>query len=156
MIKNISILFLVVLALLSCGDKKENKEALDLMKYGLPIQIQAPAEAVVKSDDMGFYKDVTVKKGEDYFVQILGTSATTTDLASLKGDQLNEVKKNPYFNKIIFDEANGFIFEKKIDSLFNYDFRYVKIQGSNEYIFQTGLFGKFSEEAVREMYESVK
>jgi len=104
---------------------------------------------------MGFYKDVTVKKGDDYFVQILSTSATTTDINSLKSDQLNEVKKNPYFKKIVFEEANGFIFEKQIDSLFNYDFRYVKIQGSNEYIFQTGLFGKFSEEVVRDMYESV-
>jgi len=156
MIKKIPVLLVVLLALFSCGDKKANKEVLDLMKYGLPIQIQAPAEAVVKSDDMGFYKDVTVKKGDDYFLQILGTSATTTDLSALKGDQLNEVKKNPYFNKIIFEEENGFIFEKKIDSLFNYDFRYVKIQGNNEYIFQTGLFGKFSQDAVREMYESVK
>jgi len=81
---------------------------------------------------------------------------TTTDMAVLKDDQLREVKKNPFFKEVIFEETNGFIFQKQIDSLYNYDFRYIKIQGSNEYIFQTGLTGTFSEEDVKEMYESVK
>lgn len=141
--------------LISCNSAPKT-EALDLMKYGLPIQIKAPAEAVVKANDLGFYKDVTVKQGEDYFIQIISTSATTSDIAVLKEDQLKEVKKNPYFKEVIFDEPNGFIFEKQIDSLFNYDFRYVKLQGSNEYIFQTGLYGTFSKEDVKLMYESVK
>jgi len=154
--KKIAVLCLVFCLLAACGDNAAKKEPLELMKYGLPIQIKAPADAVVKASDMGFYKDVTVKAGEDYFIQILSTSATTSDIPSLKQDQLNEVKKNPYFKQVIFDEPNGFIFEKQIDSLFNYDFRYIKLQGDNEFIFQTGLYGKFTEEAVRQMYESVK
>lgn len=140
----------------SCGNDQSKNKPLDLMKYGLPIQISAPENAIVKANDMGFYKDVTVKKGDNYFVQILSTSITSTDITSLKNDQLREVKKNQFFNKIVLDESNGFIFEKKIDSLFNYDFRYIKVQGENEYIFQTGLSGTFSEETVRSMYESVK
>lgn len=152
----IALFFILSIFILSCAENKPKTEILDLMKYGLPIQIKAPAEAVVKADDMGFYTDVTVKGGDDYFIQILSTSATTSDIGILKKDQLNEVEKNPYFKRITFEETNGFIFEKQIDSLYNYDFRYVKIQGSNEYIFQTGLFGKFSEDAVRKMYDSVK
>ena len=154
--KKLFILIVSILFLFSCGDNKSKNELLDLMKYGLPIEIQAPAESVVKANDLGFYKDVTVKGGEDYFIQILSTSATSSNTTQLKQEQLREVKKNPYFNKIIFDESNGFIFEKKIDSIFNYDFRYVKIQGNLEYIFQTGLYGNFSEESVKKMYESVK
>lgn len=150
------LLITLVLTAIACGDKKPKSEVLDLMKYGMPIQIMAPPESVVNASDQGFYTDVTVKGGDDFFVQILSTSATTTDLAELKGEQLREVKKNPYFSKITFEENNGFIFEKQIDSLINYDFRYVKVQGNQEYIFQTGLFGKFSEEAVQRMYESVK
>ena len=146
----------LILLSMSCGNKKLKTEPLDLMKYGLPIQILAPAEAVVNAKDQGFYTDVTVKQGEDYFIQIISTSATTTDIAELKGDQLREVKKNPFFSQVLFEEENGFIFEKQIDSLKNYDFRYVKVQGNNEYIFQTGLSGRFSEESVRTMYESVK
>lgn len=153
--KSIAVFILLGFILISCNNAPKT-EALDLMKYGLPIQIKAPAEAVVKANDLGFYKDVTVKKGDDYFIQIISTSATTTDIAVLKQDQLKEVEKNTYFKKVIFDELNGFIFEKQIDSLFNYDFRYVKLQGSNEYIFQTGLYGTFSEEDVKLMYESVK
>lgn len=141
--------------IMSCTDKPKT-EPLELMKYGLPIQIKAPQEAVVKADDAGFFKDVTVKHGDNYFVQIISTSATTTDVAVLKADQLGEVQKNPYFKEVIFEEPSGFIFKKQIDSLTNYDFRYVKIQGSNEYIFQTGLTGTFTEEDVRLMYESVK
>jgi hypothetical protein len=146
---------IILLVLASCGSKPKT-EPLDLMKYGLHIQIMAPQEAVVKANDAGFYKDVTVKHGDNYFVQIISTSATFTDINRLKLDQLNEVKKNPYFKEVIFDENNGFIFKKQIDSLVNYDFRYVKIQGSEEYIFQTGLSGTFTEDDVRQMYESVK
>ena len=52
---------------------------------------------------------------------------------------------------------NGFIFEKKLspDHL-NYDFRYFKVQGDKEYVFQTGLIGKFSLEDVKGMYGAVK
>ena len=145
----------ILLLLTSCGSKPKT-EPLDLMKYGLPIQIMAPQDAVVKANDAGFYKDVTVKHGDKYFVQIISTSATFTDINRLKQDQLNEVKKNPYFKEVIFDETNGFIFKKQVDSLVNFDFRYVKIQGSDEYIFQTGLTGTFTEDDVRQMYESVK
>jgi hypothetical protein len=147
--------FLILILLLSCSNEPR-VEPLDLMKYGLPIQIKAPKDAVVKADDAGFFKDVTVKHGDNYFLQIIGTSATTTDVAVLKADQLREVKKNPFFQEIIFEEPAGFIFRKQIDSLINFDFRFVKIQGSQEYIFQTGLSGTFTEEDVRLMYESVK
>lgn len=154
MIKRLVAFF--ALALMMACNSGTKTEPLELMKYGLPIQINAPKDAVVKANDMGFYKDVTVKHGEDYFVQIISTSVTTTDMATLKNDQLREVQKNPFFKEVIFDEDNGFIFQKQIDSTFNYDFRYIKIQGSNEYIFQTGLTGTFTEEDVKEMYESVK
>lgn len=150
--------FLIILSLftlLACNNGPKT-EPLELMKYGLPIQIEAPQEAVVKANDLGFYKDVTVKHGDNYFIQIISTSATTTDVAVLKADQLREVRKNPYFQEIVFEEPNGFIFRKQVDSLQNYDFRYVKIQGSTEYIFQTGLTGMYSEEDVKQMYASVK
>lgn len=154
MVKKIVAFFLLVF-ILACNNGPKT-EPLDLMKHGLPIQIKAPADAVVKSNDLGFYKDVTVKHGDNYFVQIISTSATTTDIATLKNDQLKEVRKNPFYKEVIFEEENGFIFEKQIDSTFNYDFRYIKIQGSNEYIFQTGLTGTFTKEDVKLMYESVK
>lgn len=50
-----------------------------------------------------------------------------------------------------------FIYRKKIsEDRINHDFRYIKIQGDQEYMFQVGLMGQFSLEDVKAMYASVK
>lgn len=156
---NSSIRFFVVLIsfsfIVSCGNTVK-QEKLDLMSYGLPIAISAPAEAEVAVDDMGVWKDVTVKKGDDYFIQILSSKASSLDISKLKTAALDEVKGGRFFSKIIQEEDAGFIFEKKIDDNINFDFRYFKIQGDSEYSFQTGLIGTFTEEQVRSMYDSVQ
>ena len=47
--------------------------------------------------------------------------------------------------------------KKKIDEdILRYDFRYVKIQGDKQYIFQTALSGGYSESDVTIMYNSMK
>ncbi len=139
------------------GNKKSDLKPLDLMSYGIPLKVKAPAGTTVKVEDLGIMKDVTLKKDKDYFVQVISTSATTNDIVKLKEERLNEAKKNPFFSKVILMENNGFVFEKKLgDNNFNYDFRYIKIQGDNEFSFQTGLYGIFDKEQVMSMYESVK
>jgi hypothetical protein len=71
-------------------------------------------------------------------------------------EQKKTVENSPYFSKFIHEEDHGFIFEKKIDdNNINYDFRYIKLRGGKEYLFQTGLIGKFSEDQVRKMFEAV-
>jgi len=158
-LKFITILSLFVFFFItSCSsDKKEKVTSLDLMSYGVPIKVKAPEGTVVKVKDMSIYKDITLKKGKDYFVQILSSSASTTDISKIKEERLSEVKLNPFFSNVILDEENGFVFEKKInDSTFNYDFRYVKVQGDNQFTFQTGLFGLFTKDQTLKMYESVK
>lgn len=147
--------FILSLVFFSCGNSA-NKVKLDLMSYGLPIAIGAPAESVVVVDDLGVWKDVTVKHDDDYFVQILSSKASTLDASKLKSESLSEVKGSRFFAKIIQEDEAGFIFEKKIDERTNYDFRYFKIQGDYEYSFQTGLIGTFSEDQVRAMYTSVQ
>lgn len=156
--KLLSLIILLAFIVFSCSsDKKEKVQDLDLMSYGVPLKIKAPEGTKVKSKDMGIYQDITLKKDENYFVQIISTSATTNDIAKIKKERLEEVKKNPYFSSVILDESNGFVFEKKInDTTFNYDFRLIRLQGDNEYSFQTGLFGLFTKEQAMTMYESVK
>lgn len=137
------------------GEKAENK--LDLMKYGMPITIKAPADAEIISEDLGFMRDITVKSGEQYFIQILSGTALKLDPSKIKEEKLAEVKNGPFFSKVIVEDEHGFIFEKKIDEKnINYDFRHVRIQGDKEYIFQTGLIGRFTQADVRKMYDSVK
>lgn len=130
----------------------------DLLQYGIPITIMAPDSAEVNSSDLGgLIQDVTIKKGDDYYIQIYASGAETTDIAKIKSNQLSEVKSNRYFSKIMKEDTDGFIYETKIDSsAINYGFRHVRVQGDKEFIFQTGLVGNFSLEEVEKMYEAVR
>ncbi len=139
------------------GNQKETLVPLDLLKYGIPITVMAPDSAEVKMMDMGLLKDVTIKKGDNFYVQIYASQAATTDPAKVLAQQLIEVKENRYFSKIIKEEPMGFLYETAIDSsLINYGFRHVRIQGDQEFIFQTGLIGTFSLEDVENMYTAVQ
>lgn len=149
-------ILLTILLLSACSEPKANYPEMDLMKHGLPIKINAPADAKVEMNDMLLMKDVTVIK-DKFYLQIFSSEAMINDVAKIKAEKLNEVKSKPSFSKIIQDDPSGFIFEKlRSDSTANYDFRQVKIQGDKQYIFQTGLIGKFTEREVRDMYESVQ
>jgi hypothetical protein len=141
------------------GEEKTNLKPLDLLKYGVPITIMAPDSANVKTMDMVVQKDITVKgeEGDGYFVQIYAADASTNDINKLKAEQLAAVKANPYFSKIVKEDAAGFLYETKIDSsTIIHGFRYVKIQGNKEYIFQTGSIGMFTLEDAEMMYQAVQ
>ena len=145
--------------IISCQkEKQEEWQSLDLLQYGIPVSILAPDSAVVKSDDLGgLIKDVTIKRGDDYSVQIYATDATTTDIAQVKAEQLAEVKGNRYFSKIVEEEETGFVYEMMLDSTnINYGFRHVRVQGDLELIFQPGLIGTFTLDEAEKMYEAVK
>ena len=61
------------------------------------------------------------------------------------------------FSKIVEEDEKGFIFEKKYsEDRISYDFRYVRLQGDKEFVFQTGLLGQFDLEEVKRMYEAVQ
>jgi hypothetical protein len=117
----------------------------------------APDSAQVKKSEFGSVKDITIRKGKGFFVQIYARQATTTDFAKRKAEELAEVKNKKYFSKIVREEPTGFIYETKVDSNYiDYGFRYLQIQGSNEYVFQTGLIGPFTLEAAEDMYQAVQ
>ena len=101
-------------------------------------------------------QELTIAQGEEYNIQILKSMSNTTNPKEALKDQMDLVKSDRYFSKVIEEYDNGFIFEKKIDDNVNYDFRYVKLIGEDEYIFQTGMIGTYTEESVREMYKSVQ
>ncbi|WP_235299055.1 hypothetical protein [Portibacter marinus] len=151
------ILWVITMTLiLSCSQESKFQD-YDLMKHGLAIKIKAPAEPEVKVTDMGIAKDVTVKKGDEYNIQIISSAATTYDIAKIIEEKKKEVQEGVYFSQIIQEDDNGFVFEKKVnEDNVNYDFRVVKIVGDVEYDFQTGLMGKFSKSDVIDMYDAVR
>lgn len=155
MIKYIAFFFSCMI-IVSCGSKTAKYPSTDLLKHGFSISVKAPADAKIASDDLGVMKELTIQSGDDYNVQILKSNSNTSVVSEAVNGQMKMVKSDRYFTKVIEEHDNGFIFEKDIDGNINYDFRYIKLIGDQEYIYQTGMMGTFTEEAVRTMYESVQ
>jgi hypothetical protein len=143
--------------LMGCQSEPEGWQELDLIANGLPISIKAPDSAQVKTMDMGILKDVTIKKGEDFHVQILASEATTSSVQPILKEQRASVESGQFFSRIIREDESGFLYETMIDSLnSSYGFCYVFLKGNREFIFQSGLIGIFSEEEAQKMYEAVQ
>lgn len=150
------ILLLLAVILFSCGSPADSLEELDLMKEGIPLKIKAPEDSEVKQMDMGIFKDITVKKGEDFYVQITEATMLNNDIKARKDEELNTVQDLSTFSKVVKEEERGFIFEKKRGEEMVYDFRSIKFVGDNEYLFQAGLVGNFSLNEVEVMFDAVK
>lgn len=156
--KNIVLISISILFLFACKqDPSSDWEEVDLLKHGMPVTIKAPIDAEVKVQDLGIWKDVTIQKDKDFYIQIICSDATLIDIAQLKANKLKEVEDGKFFSKIVEEKEDGFIFEKKItDTRINYDFRRVKVVGDKEYTYQTGLIGLFTEDQVRAMYNAIQ
>lgn len=149
---------ILILVLVSCSSEpKQQWNNLDLLSYGIPFSVLAPDSAKVNVTDFGkIVKDVTIKKGDDYSIQIFASDARITDMAQIKNGQLSEVKSNPYFSKIVEDYPNGFIYESKLDSTkTNYGFKYIKLQGDKEYLISNGMIGSFDLKQIENMYQAI-
>jgi hypothetical protein len=150
-----------VLFFYSCNRSPvDSWKPLDLLPHGVPLKVLAPLpdSAKVNKSDMGsILQDITIQNGEDYYIQIFATQAETTDLAKIKATQMADVKSNRYYSKIVKEEEAGFIYEMMIDSAnINYGFRYIKLQGGMEYIFQPGMAGLFTLDQAENMYKGVQ
>jgi hypothetical protein len=156
--KNVVFVDFVALFLCQCqGDQLEKWSSVDLLEHGIPLSVLAPDSIQVDKMNLGgILQDVTLRKGDDYFIQIYASDAATNDVTKLKADQMAEVKTNRFFTRVIEEDDQGFIYETQIDSLTNFGFRYVHLQADREYIFQTGLTGTYSLDEVKRMYEAVQ
>jgi hypothetical protein len=152
-------LFLILIPgiFVSCQQDPVVMKPLDLHDSGIPITIMAPDSADVQVRDYSFMRDITIRSGADFFIQIFEYQAPRLDAAGEKLSQLSAVRAEPTFQEVVREDDQGFIFSRQLDSLqLDYDFRYIRILGDKELIFQTGLVGTFSLEAVQRMYKAVK
>jgi hypothetical protein len=147
--------FMIVLSVISC--KQANvKTGTDLMKYGIPYTIQAPADVSVQKVGSGSLSDVNVKNGSDYDVQIFMGAAHTLDMTKLKQLKKEQVIAHPEFSKIVEEYDSGFLFEKKNAlSERSFDFSIVKIMGDKEITFEAGNSKPFNEAEVKAMVNSI-
>ena len=146
-------------AIVGCSGESEDDGLveMDLLSYGVPILIKAPEGSIVESKDLLVQKDVTVRSGSDFSLQIFESDALTRDIGAIRSRMLTEVQSNPYFQEVIEEDENGFIYKTAIDSNYiNYGFRHVRLQGDKEYVFQTAMRGKFTLEQVQRMKSAVE
>lgn len=155
--KKISAYFLVLLFFAACQkDANQSWQPFDLMPYNVPVSILAPDSVNVNAQNLGgVIQDVTVK-APGYSIQIYGTELETNDLARLKSEQLNEVKNNPYFSRIVQEETDGFIYETLIDTTLNYSFRYILPRGDRLFTFQTGIVETYNLQKAKQLYQAVR
>jgi hypothetical protein len=154
------ILFLLFLVVWACANDATSKmKPLDLLPYGVPMSIKVPLDSPqIKTGD-GFLgeKEVILKAGEGFDLLITYEPARTSDIAKLKSEQVSNVKEISNFSKMMREEEKGFIYETQVDSThYYYGFRYVHLQGSQFYLFQSGLIGTFTLEQAEAMYNAVQ
>lgn len=156
--KKIVLMSLLVLAIVACQqDGAASWPTLDLMDKGFPITVKAPDSAAVKVVDNAFLKDITIDSPEEnYHIQIYASDAETDDIAIIKSDLILDVRRNPYFSKIVEEDERGFVYELTIDSSNYYSFRHIHVQGDLEFIFETGLAHTFGLEEAKVLREAVR
>ena len=158
--RKLILMLAVSIGVVACGDGgSSNLVETDLLEYGIPVKVMAPDSANIKSTKLSIVTDVTIKGKPDdkYNVQIFSSGASTIDTKSIKDEQKEQIQDNPYFSQIISEDENGFVYETKLDSTTtNYGFRYVKVMGDKEIIFQNGMLGIYTLKETQRMYDSVK
>ena len=149
----ICILFLFV----SCsGDPSSRWQETDLMQYGLPVKIQAPANIEVNRSPFSGSEEFQLTGPKDYGMTVLVLDATTPNATEVKSELEELVKRGKYFSDFIVSEDDGFVYRISIDSLHAvYGFRKVKIQGGKQIIFQNPYMSKLTEEQARRLYTSL-
>lgn len=152
--RNLLLLSSLFCLLISCS-KQNNLKPLDLRSYGAEVTIMAPENSEVKKVE-GFITDITVRKDSTYEIQIFLSEKTNDDIAAVTKGQLELVKENPFFSKILKEETDGFLYENQLDGASNFGFRRIVLSGNQEIIFQNALLGTYSKEQAESMYEAVK
>lgn len=155
----ILILSVCCLTALGCTEDAANEWGpLDLTSYNVPVTINAPDSATVVAGTLsGVIDDIIIKSAADrYAIQILASSATTNDMTRLKAEELELVRDNRYFERVVSEEASGFIFENKIDTTSVFGFRHIVYRGDREIVFQNTFDGVYTLPETEAMYESVK
>jgi hypothetical protein len=148
------VLLLSVISFSSCRDKVPSSwNYVSLLKYDIPLNIQAPDDAEFKRTNFHIMNDLVIHSDdENYHLQIFSTKASEVLKDKIIAQKKISARKNPYFERFIEESEDGFIFMRKIDDYVNYDFRYIKLIGNREITFQAPMIGQFDEETIRRMY----
>src|SRR5690625_1648595 len=103
-----------VVFLMACNQAPEMK-FVDLLSYGVPIQIEAPDSVEITTSDMGIQKDLVLKGEGGYNIQIFYSDAFRNQKDAVQ-EHKNIFKENSCFKDFVMEEHKGFIYSIKINS----------------------------------------
>ena len=107
---------------------------------------------------VGNITEVIVKgKDEKSWFELIvqNLPSESEDLAWNKYLQIEDVRNNVYFTRIMEENENGFIYELVPKDKPTYHFRYVIVQGSQLYVISTALGSELTMEQTRELFDAV-
>lgn len=131
----------------------------NLLRYDLPVSVMGPDSVKVTSNNLLFSKDVTIEGAleKGYGIQIYSSEARSQDPKKIKAEELGASKSHQYFSELLQDDEQGFIYTTKLDSANVYHaFRYIKVQGDKEYVYQNLSGRKYNLDEVKKMYAAVQ
>lgn len=160
-----SILCCVLLGMIACestpttSQKPTFTDKVNLLEYGVPVTLAAPAGTEVVNNSDEWMQDL-VLKGENYYIQVYGRSATSGTCKTSIQETLRDLKTtDANFRKVVREDDCGFIYavQSENDTTTYYNFNYHKIQGNKFYSFATtSSYKSFNLEQAEAMYEAVK
>ena len=146
-------LLLIVVLGVGCSRQPSGFSERHFGEFGLDLTLMVPDSARVHVKEYGPIRDFTVSDGERFSLQIFEFQSPTGDTAGEKLRQLNTARQDPLFREVVREDDHGFIYAMQADSAsVDFDFRYVRMIGDRELIFQTGLVGRYALEDVERMY----
>lgn len=138
-------------------DPSEDWVEHNLIGEGVPLKILGPEDLEVKVSTLGTMQDITLRGSDDYSLQVFGMDVQTTNIENLVEEQKDMVREEAYFEKIVEEWEEGFIYSLQIDSAaLDYDFRQLRLKGDKVYIFQCGMLGRNSKEKVDRLVKAVR
>lgn len=154
---NYFLLFTVILCVQCSSNPISEWKSINLLEYGVPIEIKAPENVKVEAGDLMGMKDITVQDSGKYNLQIFVSDAQLESLDESLSDLKELIKENPTFDKIIDSFPHGFLFRLQVDSTTqSYDFRYLVTRGNKQIQFQMGMGRIYKREDVKRTLKGIK
>jgi hypothetical protein len=150
--------WIVAIVLAACSNSPDSGwKEVNLIDHGIPLTIKAPENLEVERSKLAFQEDITIKGENGYDLQVFVSDAIVNSTEAAIQNHKELVSDNPFFSKYIQEDADGFIYQNQLDSTYtSFGFRYVKLMGGKEYVFQEAMMGTFEEEQIKAMYEGVR
>ncbi len=158
---NCFLLLLPFMIIVGCSAGPAKMVETDLSSYDIPIKINVPEGAEFSTEGLFVERGVDITKKKFMLsVEVYEEYADESgDIATIIQDDLDFEKEMEGFDKVILEEAAGYIYSTvDDDGKKDYNFLHVKIVNGLEIHFTSGIsfFSNYTEDEIKIMYDAAK